>query len=149
MTILNELSHDLVQSDFNLEAWKIKAKLVLKTLFGKEDERIAMIEQLHYDYSSWSLRDNSGGKIIDPVKMTANEIVNSARIDLEIKQEGNSIEELLSQELTGSQFNKLRQIINNRENVEIEEFISELDIEVLKKIVVAIIRSAFTNTLAD
>jgi len=145
INILNELSQTLNQPDFNLEAWKMKAKLIVKTLFGPNDDRIGMIEKLHYDYSSWSLRDNSGGKIIDPVKKTAAEIIGSALIELEINQERNPIEELFSQELTGSRFKELQELVKQNDEEEIKRFVSMLDTEVLKRIVHLVIKTSFTQ----
>ncbi len=149
INILNELSQALSQADFNLEAWKMKAKLVMKSLFGSGDERIDLIEKLHYDYSSWSLRDNSGGKMIDPVKKTAAEIVGSALIELEINQGKSSIEELFSRELTGSQFKELKEAVGKNNEEEIDRFTSRLEADLLKRIVRNIIQLSFNDTPAN
>ncbi len=43
-------------------------------------------ETLKYDYSSWNLRDHSGGKIHDAVKDKAHEIIESALIELRLSE---------------------------------------------------------------
>jgi biopolymer transport protein ExbD len=71
-----------------------------------------MIQNLHYDYSSWSLRDTYAGgsaKDKDPVRIQAKEILEATITELESlglpqeKKEQQKIRELLEDELTGKQ----------------------------------------------
>ncbi|MEQ8583859.1 MAG: hypothetical protein RIC30_16215 [Marinoscillum sp.] len=72
-------------SDFDLEAWKSSAISALERVFGKSDSRIAHIEGLKIDYSSWALRDsNSQYKPVESCKRKGKEIFNSAIEELEI-----------------------------------------------------------------
>ena len=90
-----------------------------------------MIRDLHYDYSSWSLRDTAAsGKTRDkdPVRVLAGEILEATVAELEMlglpgeKQENEKIRELLRDELTGKQIR------------EIENFIGSSDPEKVRKI---------------
>lgn len=139
--ILNDLSTSLYKPDFNLEAWKIKASLLLKTLFSPDDERIGLINNLHYDYSSWSLRDHSGGKMTDPVKKAADEIVQSCIIELTLSDTGNPLSEIFKTELKGSRFVELQEILNKKGKKEelIEQFVESLDKKELRKLLIKII----------
>ena len=66
--VLANLLSDLESKTFEIEAWKQKATLLIKRIFGDNDPKLALIEELHYDFSSWSLRDSSGGKSNDKVR---------------------------------------------------------------------------------
>lgn len=135
---LKELVQALDQPDFNLEAWKIKAVLVLKSIFGSSDDKIQYIEHLQYDYSSWKLRDSSGGKIVDPVKQAAREIIHSALSELETEHSTSAILELFRQELTGNQFNMLSEILKSDEQDEkaLSVFIADLSPDTARRILV-------------
>jgi len=102
--ILGELLADIDNKTFELEAWKQKAILVLKRIFGDGDEKIGLIENLHYDFSSWSLRDSSGGKSSDKVKETARKIIEAAQVELLLLHDDNMVIAALKEELTGKDF---------------------------------------------
>jgi hypothetical protein len=93
-----------------------------------------MIQNLHYDYSSWSLRDTFAGgsaKDKDPVRIQAKEILDAVISELENlglpqqKREKLKIKELLEDELTGRQSKELETILKSGEQ-EKEEKIQEI-----------------------
>jgi hypothetical protein len=106
----------------------------LERIFGKENSKIKMIQNLHYDYSSWSLRDTFAGgsaKDKDPVRIQAKEILDAVISELENlglpqqKREKLKIKELLEDELTGRQSKELETILKSGEQ-EKEEKIQEI-----------------------
>lgn len=83
--ILKKQISKLDAEDFDLEAWKISAMIVLNRVFGNEDVRARHIEQLKIDYSSWTLRDSNGNyKPIEAAKKKGKEILSSAIEEIEI-----------------------------------------------------------------
>ena len=117
---------------FDLEAWKKHTTIFMERIFGKDSSKLKMIKGLHYDYSSWNLRDVSGaGKAKDPVKMQASEILEAAIMELEqlgLPQEIKTNEKLwglLNDELTGKQIKEIEQIIKS-EKKDKQEKIAEL-----------------------
>lgn len=124
--ILTQLIDALKQKDVDFEAWKLKASLVLKQLFDSNDEKITLINELHYDYSSWSLRDGSGGKLHDPVKESAKEILEAAKLELQLNN-ADPILSVLQEKLSGNEYNSLLNMIKNSENEnEITSFFSKI-----------------------
>ena len=115
--IVQELLSVIDQKKFDLEAWKIKASLALKIIFGDDDEKVRLIQNLHYDFSSWSLRDNSGGKKHDPIKDQAREIIESAILELKHSDNQPQVIALMRSQLTGDEFDQLQLLIeNNRDD---------------------------------
>ncbi len=47
--VLLDLITALDQKNFDLEAWKIRASLIIKKLFGANDEKYVLIKNLKYD----------------------------------------------------------------------------------------------------
>jgi hypothetical protein len=124
---LNELLVSLNTSKFDMEAWKVKASIVFKKLFGNDGEKALMIDQLQYNYSSWSLRDHSGGKQYDPVKTKAREIIEAAILELKLSEGENPVQEALSEHLSGKKANKLLDLIQKKDQKGVQSFISNLD----------------------
>jgi hypothetical protein len=114
--ILSELLADIDNKAFDLEAWKKKAILILKKIFGDKDDKIGMIENLHYEFSSWSLRDSSGGTSYDKVKENARKIIEAASAELLLAQGDNLVLEIVKEELTGKELTALQSIIEEPEN---------------------------------
>ncbi len=112
ITVLNELLHTIENKNFDLESWKIKASLIMKKVFGRDDEKVSLIKNLQYDYSSWSLRDHSGGRQHDSVKDKAREIIETALLELKLTGDNSDILNSLRNKLTGAQFNTLQSIID-------------------------------------
>lgn len=111
VNILNQLIDALNQKEVDLKAWKLKATLVLKQIFGSDDEKVELINELHHDYSSWALRDGFGGKH-DPVKERAKEIIEAAIIELQLNSSDNILS-IFQEKLTGNEYNSLLNIVKN------------------------------------
>ncbi len=120
IALLKEQTARLNDKKFDLEAWKNRTLIFLERIFGKDSSVIKMVQNLHYDYSSWSLRDTYAGgsaKDKDPVRIQANEILEAAIFELETlglpseKQEKTRIKEFLEDELTGKQMKEIEQIL--------------------------------------
>lgn len=116
IALLKEQIARLDEIKFDLEAWKNRTEIFLERIFGKESPKLKMIQNLHYDYSSWNLRDTYAGgsaKDKDPVRIQAKEILEATIAELENlglpqeKKEQQKIRELLEDELTGKQFKEL------------------------------------------
>ena len=60
--LLRKQIEKLDADDFDLEAWKSGAVIMLERLFGPENQKIAQIEKIKYDQSSWALREAKGSK---------------------------------------------------------------------------------------
>lgn len=60
--LLRKQIEKLDAEDFDLEAWKSGAVIILERLFGSENQKIAEIEKIKYDQSSWALREAKGSK---------------------------------------------------------------------------------------
>ncbi|MDA3880089.1 MAG: hypothetical protein PF436_06860 [Prolixibacteraceae bacterium] len=114
INILNQLIDALNKKDVDFEAWKLKATLVLKQIFGRNDEKIEIVNELHYDYSSWSLRDGFGGKQHDPIKERAKEILEAAIFELQLNSSDNIIS-VFQEKLTGDEYNSLLNVMKNNE----------------------------------
>lgn len=118
ITLLKKQRDKLTEKSFDLEAWKNQTMLFLQRIFGADHTIVKMIEELRYDYSSWSLRDATGNeKTDDPVKMQAYEILEAAIMELEslgLPQKETSADkvwEFLEEELTGKQLREIRTIL--------------------------------------
>ena len=108
---LSALLEAIDQKNFDLDVWKIKASIVINKLFGSSDDKLKLLDALHYDYSSWALRDQSGSKQADAIKEQARGIIEAAMLEISLEQENHPIIELLQKELTGAEMEKLQQLI--------------------------------------
>lgn len=122
ISLLKEQIARLDEKKFDLEAWKNRTVIFLERIFGKESPKLKMIQNLHYDYSSWSLRDTFAGgsaKDKDPVRIQAREILEAIIYELENlglpqeKKEKLKIRELLEDELTGKQVKEIDILLNS------------------------------------
>ncbi len=114
----------LDEKNFDLEAWKNHTIIFMERIFGKDSTKIKMIKELHYDYSSWSLRDTAAAgktKDKDPVRMQADEIMWATVAELENlglpenKKEKEKINELLQDELTGKKVKEIEVLVNSED----------------------------------
>ncbi|MGM0620344.1 MAG: hypothetical protein ACQETJ_04810 [Bacteroidota bacterium] len=153
ITLLKEQIARLDDKKFDLEAWKNRTIIFLERIFGKENSKIKMIQNLHYDYSSWSLRDTFAGgsaKDKDPVRIQAKEILDAVISELENlglpqqKHEKLKIKELLEDELTGKQTKELETILKSGEQ-EKEEKIQEILESLEKENLASIISKLLTS----
>lgn len=116
--LIRQQINSLEAKKFDLEAWKSHTMIFVSRIFGPSSEHVRLIRELKYDYSSWSLRDTSGGvHLTDPVRTRAKEILEAAVTELEIfgapKQAASSskILEALRKELTGKEMEELDRIL--------------------------------------
>ncbi len=126
--------------DMDLEAWKGSTIVLLERIFGENNQRLKHIENIKYDYSSWSLRDASGSvSQLDSCKRRGKEILEVCISELEnfglpenvLKERDsfNIIVGALESTLTVSQYREIKQIICA--NLDIDEKRETLD-EALK-----------------
>lgn len=118
--LLKEQIERLNEKKFDLEAWKNQTVIFLERIFGKESTKVKLIKELHYDYSSWSLRDTTGaGLSKDPVRFQARGILEATIEELEklglpdLKPDSGQLTELLREVLTGKQMKEVDNIIQS------------------------------------
>jgi hypothetical protein len=69
----------LESDDFDLEAWKTGAIIILERIFGSGNQKIAQLEKIKYDQSSWALREAKGSKnLMETCKKQGKEILEIA-----------------------------------------------------------------------
>ena len=119
IALLRDQIGKLSDPRFDLEAWKNQTIIFLERIFGKESSKVKLIRELHYDYSSWSLRDASGAGKKDPVKFQAEGILAATIEELEKlglpggEPESRKITELLEDELTGKQMKEIETLVHS------------------------------------
>ena len=122
IALLKEQLARLDEKKFDLEAWKNHTLIFLERIFGKENSKLNLIRELHYDYSSWNLRDTAAAgktKDKDPVKIQAREILSATITELEKlglpknRLDDKKIWELLQDELTGKQVKEIETVLNS------------------------------------
>ena len=136
IALLKEQLAKLDEKKFDLEAWKNHTLIFLERIFGKENSKLNLIKELHYDYSSWNLRDTAAAgktKDKDPVKMQAREILTATINELEKlglpqnKLETEKVWVLLKDELTGKQAKEIEVILNSDDSNKIESISKTLE----------------------
>ena len=124
IAILREQLAKLDEKKFDLDAWKTHTLIFLERIFGKGNSKIKLIKDLHYDYSSWNLRDTAATgktKDKDPVKLRASEILEATIVELETlglpneEKEQQKIWELLQDELTGKQVKEIDALVKSND----------------------------------
>ena len=82
--ILKKQINKLDSTDFDLEAWKTGAIILLERLFGQRNQKITQMEKIKYDQSSWALREAKGSKnMMETCKKQGKEILEIAIEELE------------------------------------------------------------------
>lgn len=82
--LLQKQIDKLQSDDFDLEAWKAGAVIVLERFFGSDNQKIRQIEKIKYDQSSWALREAKGSKnMMDACKKQGKEVLHIAIDELE------------------------------------------------------------------
>jgi hypothetical protein len=152
--ILENQIEKLNVKDFDLEAWKKYTIILLARIFGDNSQKIRQVEHINYDYSSWSLRDTSGSSsYLETCKKLGREILEASIEELKIfglpehSENANelfdSINISLQDELKGSQYRELKQIIideTDREKIRekileaLKSYGSEVSVEALASI---------------
>ncbi len=83
--LLQKQIEKLSAEDFDLEAWKSSAIIILERLFGVDNQKIKQIERVKYDQSSWALREAKGSKnMMDTCKKQSKEILLISIDELEL-----------------------------------------------------------------
>lgn len=122
ISLLKEQLARLDEKKFDLEAWKSHTLIFLERIFGKENSKLKLILELHYDYSSWNLRDTAAAgktKDKDPVKMQAREILQATILELErlglpeTEEDQRKVWFLLQDELTGKQVKEIEAVLKS------------------------------------
>ncbi|HPF52507.1 MAG TPA: hypothetical protein PK335_13070 [Draconibacterium sp.] len=130
IALLKEQLSRLDDPKFELDAWKNHCLIFLERIFGKDNSKLRLIRDLHYDYSSWSLRDTAAAgktKDKDPVKMQAREILEATITELEHlglpsnASDSQKVWELLQDELTGKQIKEIEAILNSEGNAKLDK----------------------------
>ena len=82
--LLKKQIDKLEAEDFDLEAWKTGAIIILERLFGSDNQKISQISKIKYDQSSWALREAKGSKnMMETCKRQGKEILHIAIDELE------------------------------------------------------------------
>jgi len=154
VSILREQIQKLETKDFDLEAWKIFTINILERIFGADSHKISQLKELKYDFSSWSLRDTSG--TTGSIKKKARVILESSINELEsfgLPNKDTSTTETTSEallnvfedELKGSQYKRLRDILKisdlKEKKEQLTELFSELDNDGREQLLVNIMLS--------
>ncbi len=135
ITLLKEQIDKLDSKTFDLTAWKQSTILILSSAFGQNDVRIKAIESIEYEYSSWSLRDESGNK--DPIKILCRETLQTIIKEIELSDSFVSghdncdtdlgfIWEAFENDLTGARSKALKKLLSEENNQDIKN--TEIDI---------------------
>ena len=124
IALLKEQLARLEEKKFDFDAWKNHTLIFLERIFGKDNSKLNLIKELHYDYSSWNLRDTAAAgktKDKDPIKMQACEILIATITELESlglpesKLESEKVWVLLKDELTGKQVKEIESILQSED----------------------------------
>ena len=77
--ILEKQITKLETNDFDLEAWKTGAIIILERIFGPENQKMEQMAKIKYDQSSWALREAKGSKnMMETCKKQGREILEIA-----------------------------------------------------------------------
>ena len=137
IALLREQIDRLNDKMFDLDAWKNRTEIFLERIFGKESPKLKMIQNLHYDYSSWSLRDTYVGGSVkdkDPVRIQAEEILEAIIDEIESlglpedEKEQLKIMELLDDELTGKQMREIDNLLQSDDPDKVDKITKALEI---------------------
>lgn len=81
--VLQQQIAKLNDPKFDLEAWKMATSVLLSRIFGRHDTKSKLVEDIRFDYGSWSLRDADGSDHAALGKKRATEILEAAILELE------------------------------------------------------------------
>ncbi len=136
ISILRNQIEKLDDPKFNLNVWKNTTIIVLDRIFGRDSEKINLVKNISYEYSSWTLRDTSGVPASETVKKLGREILETAIREIEVfglpdmkkrdRIEISVIKSALEDTLRISQYRELLDIINeNKDHAERKKILSE------------------------
>jgi hypothetical protein len=148
LSLLLDRKAKLDHKPFDWAAWKKGTLLVLKVAFGEESPYFKQLNEIEYEYSSWSLRDTSGSS--DPVKPSCEELLDICILDIQNQDNKadshkEKISELFFKYLPAKTNKKIAQTISSDLSAfQIEEKINTLlkdvDASVTKRLLAAIIQ---------
>jgi hypothetical protein len=131
---------------FDLEAWKAPTLMFVSRIFGATSEHVRQIRELKYDYSSWTLRDTSGGgQLTDPVRVRAKEILEAAISELQSLGDAPSVRvtsgilDSFRSELTGKELQDLERILllaEGEKREALQLFLSQRDRNILQSVLI-------------
>ncbi|MEN8225594.1 MAG: hypothetical protein ABFS05_09580 [Bacteroidota bacterium] len=159
IAILKKQIERLEIKDFDLEAWKKFTIVMLARIFGDTSEKIRQIESIEYDYSSWSLRDTSGSSsYLDSCKKLGRKTLEASIEELEAfglpdksvedDQFFHIIIEALQDELKGSQFRELKDVVlKTTKEEDMKDRVREILNDYDTGVPVDILTSILTNTI--
>lgn len=129
--LLQQQIDKLYADDFELAPWKKYTVIFLERIFGAGNEKIRMINEIDFEFSSWTLRDASGNESYEErSKKEAQEILQAAIDELKTfglpdkatkEATGRTLKELLNcllDELKGSQVKQLKAVLSSDDNEE-------------------------------
>ncbi len=130
IALLSEQLDKLNSTTFDFTAWKKSTILLLSSIFGANNVRTKAIESIEYEFSSWSLRDESGTK--NPLKSICRETLQSIINEIELsdtftihdtttdKANLDFIWESFENELTGTKSKALKKILAEEKNPDLK-----------------------------
>lgn len=164
--ILQKQIEKLDNKKFDLEAWKKHTIILLEAIFGSNNQKVKQIENIEYEYNSWSLRDTSGySEYLQSCKKLAREVLEASIEELELKGEPQPGEDeegkipvsvvldALDDELKGSQYKAMMKLLKSDLNPDeksrqLHDIIKDLDNETIMNILQGIIlHRDFTTAL--
>ncbi len=144
--LLSQQIASLDTKKFDLEAWKSPTLMFVSRIFGSVSEHVRQIRELKYDYSSWTLRDTSGGgQLTDPVRVRAREILEAAISELQNlgapleEDNASKVLDAFRKELKGKEMYDLEQILRLSEDEKqplLETFLNNKDKKILRSILI-------------
>ncbi|MCG8309150.1 MAG: hypothetical protein MI975_17290 [Cytophagales bacterium] len=161
--LLKKQMNKLDTSDFDLEAWKTGATIILERIFGPGNQKISQIEKIKYDQSSWALREAKGSKnMMETCKKQGREILGIAIDELEHFGLPEEIEEAqaapfkstivqaLENELKISEYREVIRIIdsdkkNTEKRKELIETLNDYGHDIIENILTSILLSDQTK----
>lgn len=157
ITLIKEQIAKLDDKDFDLNAWKARTNIILARIFGDNNQKIRQINEIKYEYGSWSLRDISGSETAEDIcKKLSKEILDAAVDELEnfgvpekkISEQDKAVTENVvnsfKDHLTGAQVKEMKKILTTSENEEVRkkqilEIFNRQGSDTLAKIIAGII----------
>lgn len=166
--LLQKQIEKLDNKHFDLEAWKKHTIIILEAIFGTGSQKVKQIENIEYEYNSWSLRDTSGySAYLESCRKLGREVLEASIEELELKGEPQPGEEnegkiaasvvldALDDELKGSQYKAMMKLLKSdmsreEKSRQLHDIIKQLDNETVIAILKGIImHKDFVDALPD
>ncbi len=157
--LLEQQIENLNGLNFDFEAWKKYSLIIFIRIFGEGDAKIKQLENIDFEFNSWSLRDASGNESYEEgSKKLAKEVIKSAIDQLRIygmpnpdnKNTNETTTEILDtilDEFKGSQVKELSKIIFSHDSkTEKKRRVKELVEEIGEYGCYGIITNILTNS---